>query len=170
MIEVARTLEELIAYGEDLAAQFEDDGDRRMFREPSTRSKLALAAMRRSYAERDLRLAVVEAKGEGMSWDQIGETLGVSGEAVRKRYSKAVGEERDASPKEGNVGLRPASVRSRATRPSKDLSGLLHRLDFTELGQVREVVIMLHHEAQGAETERFEEPEPTPRGRLTGSP
>ena len=154
MIEMARTLEDLIGYGEALAERFENDDDRSAFREPTTRSKLALAAMRRSFAERDLRRAVVEAKDEKLSWDEIGEILGVSGEAARKRYSKAVGEEREAAPSDAK--------REAFESTSTSLLGSFHRasprLDDQERTRaLRAAILASHLEAQGAETARFEE-------------
>jgi hypothetical protein len=154
VIDVARTLEELIAHGEVLAEKFESDHDRSMFREPSTRSRLALAAMRRSLAERDLRHAVVEARGEGLSWDQIGEVLGVSGEAARKRYAKVVGDVADARRLPEPARDEEAGKRSTALSVLTDDAATS---DPSSLERVRELVLVLHREAQGAETARFEE-------------
>ena len=89
---MARSLDDLIAHGDELAEIY-SSVEPSALREPSTRSKLAHAAMRRAAAERDLRKVVVSARGEGISWAEIGKILGVSGEAARKRYGKAVGEE-----------------------------------------------------------------------------
>lgn len=99
-----RNLDELIAHGDELAGLFERTGPD-AFREPSTRSLLAHAAMRRAAAERDLRSAVVAAKRDGMAWDEVGSILGVSGEAARKRYRAALGEGTD----EAAAVLREAS-------------------------------------------------------------
>lgn len=150
---MARTLEDLIGYGEALAERFENDDDRSAFREPTTRGKLALAAMRRSFAERDLRRAVVEAKDEKLSWDEIGEILGVSGEAARKRYSKAVGEEREAAPSD--------AMREAFETTSTSLAGSFHharpRFRNHATQELRAAILATHLEAQGAETARFEE-------------
>ncbi|WP_407319415.1 hypothetical protein UQW22_03275 [Isoptericola halotolerans] len=76
-----------------------------------------------------------------------------------KRYSKAVVEEQ-ATPPVLNVNFVPspkAASRPHADGPSEALSALFPRLDADNLGRVREVLLSLHHEAQGAEAERFEE-------------
>lgn len=46
-----------------------------------------LAAWRRDVAERDLADAVQSAREQQLSWRQVGEALGTSGEAARQRYN-----------------------------------------------------------------------------------
>jgi len=50
---------------------------------------LRLAAWRRDCAERDLAQAVAEARAADTPWRDVGESLGTSGEAARKRYATA---------------------------------------------------------------------------------
>jgi len=82
-----RSLDELIAHGDQLAEEFVDV-DRSLFVEPTPESKIRLAAMRRSGAERQLRDAVLAGRRAKLSWEIIGQMLGTTGEAARKRYGK----------------------------------------------------------------------------------
>ena len=45
-----------------------------------------LAAWRRDTAERELAEAVHAAREQQLSWREVGEAIGTSGEAVRQRY------------------------------------------------------------------------------------
>ncbi len=45
-----------------------------------------LAAWRRDSAERDLAEAVQRAREQHLSWREVGEAIGTSGEAARQRY------------------------------------------------------------------------------------
>ena len=47
---------------------------------------LRLAAFKRASAERELGEAVAAARVADLSWRQIGEIVGTSGEAARQRY------------------------------------------------------------------------------------
>ena len=49
-----------------------------------------LAAWRRDTAEKELASAVREAREQNISWRELGEMIGTSGEAVRQRYGSAV--------------------------------------------------------------------------------
>lgn len=86
-----RSLDELIAQGDQLAEEF-IDADRSQFVELSPESKIRLAAMRRSGAERELRDAVLAGRSARLSWEIIGQMLGTTGEAARKRYGKLDGQ------------------------------------------------------------------------------
>ena len=46
-----------------------------------------LAAWRRDTAERELAEAVRAAREQRLSWREVGEAIGTSGEAARQRYS-----------------------------------------------------------------------------------
>lgn len=48
-----------------------------------------LAAWRRDRAEQDLVEAVRAAREQRLSWREVGEAIGTSGEAARQRYSSA---------------------------------------------------------------------------------
>lgn len=86
-----RTVEEILAHADELAARFENY-------EPSDADDLdveALQALRaavaeQSNAERHLLEAIKVARESGMSWASIGTYVGTSGEAVRQRYGKRV--------------------------------------------------------------------------------
>lgn len=45
-----------------------------------------LAAWRRDVAERELLEAVRSARGQRISWREVGDAIGTSGEAARQRY------------------------------------------------------------------------------------
>ncbi|QGH70518.1 hypothetical protein [Pseudactinotalea sp. HY158] len=48
-----------------------------------------LAAWRRDVAERDLAEAVRIAREQRLSWREVGDAIGTSGEAARQRYTNA---------------------------------------------------------------------------------
>ncbi len=86
-----RTVEEILAHADDLAARFEDY-------EPDSEDELDVAAIgqlraavaEQSAAERHLLDAVKAARDAGMSWASIGTFVGTSGEAARQRYGARV--------------------------------------------------------------------------------
>ncbi len=86
-----RTVEEILAHADDLAARFEAY-------EPQPRDELDVAAVtalrtavaERSTAERHLIDAVRTARQSGMSWAAIGALVGTSGEAARQRFTTLV--------------------------------------------------------------------------------
>ncbi|MGB7981413.1 MAG: hypothetical protein WCF36_11550 [Candidatus Nanopelagicales bacterium] len=88
---VPRTVDEILAHADELAARFEDY-------EPNPDDEIdagALALLRaavaeRSEAERHLLAAVSQARKAGMSWAAIGSLVGTSGEAARQRYASRV--------------------------------------------------------------------------------
>lgn len=84
-----RSLTDLIANADRLADAFENH-------EPAPEDVNAplpplmavkLAAFRRSQAEKELAHAVHNAREAHMSWRQLGEAIGTSGEAARQRYT-----------------------------------------------------------------------------------
>lgn len=48
-----------------------------------------LAAWRRDTAERELAETVLAARDQRLSWREVGEAIGTSGEAARQRYSNS---------------------------------------------------------------------------------
>ena len=46
-----------------------------------------LAAFRRSQAEKELADAIAKGREANLSWRELGEAIGTSGEAVRQRYA-----------------------------------------------------------------------------------
>jgi hypothetical protein len=86
-----RTLDDIIARADELADQFENydpspgDGNRDL---PPVMA-VKLAAWRRDLAEEELADAVRSARTRKVSWREVGEALGTSGEAARQRYGAA---------------------------------------------------------------------------------
>lgn len=85
-----RTLGELAARADEFAAKFEnyepkpEDFDAPL---PPVMG-VRLAAWKRDSAERDLAAAVAEARAQETSWREIGDAIGVTGEAARQRYTR----------------------------------------------------------------------------------
>jgi len=84
-----RSIADITARAEDLADVFEHydprPGDQDAPLPPVMAVKLA--AWRRDTAERDLADAVRAAREQRLSWREVGEAIGTSGEAARQRYS-----------------------------------------------------------------------------------
>ena len=86
-----RTLDDIIARADELADQFENydpspgDGNRDL---PPVMA-VKLAAWRRDLAEVERADAVRSARTRKVSWREVGEALGTSGEAARQRYGAA---------------------------------------------------------------------------------
>ncbi len=86
-----RTVEEILAHADELAARFENY-------EPKPGDELDLPAINalraavaeQSRAERHIVEAVRLARGTGMTWAAIGTFVGTSGEAARQRYAARV--------------------------------------------------------------------------------
>lgn len=84
-----RTVDEILAHADELAARFEGY-------EPSTHEELDVAAMNdlraavaeQSAAERHVIDAIRSARQAGMSWNAIGSFVGTTGEAARQRYAR----------------------------------------------------------------------------------
>lgn len=83
-----RTIAEIKARADKFADAFEDY-------DPNTTDQNAplppvmavkLAAWRRDVAERELADAVQAARKQQLSWREVGEAIGTSGEAARQRY------------------------------------------------------------------------------------
>lgn len=86
-----RSLEDIKARAEELADAFESydprSGDADAPLPPIMAVKLA--AWRRDSAERELAEAVRLAREQRLSWREVGEAVGTSGEAARQRYARA---------------------------------------------------------------------------------
>ncbi len=86
-----RTVEEILAHADELAARFEDyEPDPNDQINPEAMMALRAAVMEQSSAERHLLEAIGRARNSGMTWATIGTLVGTSGEAARQRYSKRV--------------------------------------------------------------------------------
>ena len=86
-----RTVDEILAHGDELAERFEqyepNDTDEV---DVAAVSALRIAVQERSAAERHILEAVRMAREAGLSWAAIGRMVGTSGEAARQRYAKKV--------------------------------------------------------------------------------
>jgi hypothetical protein len=84
-----RSLTDLIAHADELADAFENyeptDGDIDAPLPPLMAIKLA--AFRRAAAEKELAEAVRAAREAHLSWREVGEAIGTTGEAARQRYA-----------------------------------------------------------------------------------
>ncbi len=84
-----RSIEDIRARADEFADAFENyepqPGDQDAPIPPVMAVKLA--AWRRDSAERELADAVRAAREQRLSWREVGEAIGTSGEAARQRYS-----------------------------------------------------------------------------------
>ena len=84
-----RSIEDIKASADEFADAFENyepqPGDQDATIPPVMAVKLA--AWRRDSAERELADAVRAAREQRLSWREVGEAIGTSGEAARQRYS-----------------------------------------------------------------------------------
>ena len=86
-----RTVEEILAHADDLAARFESyDTDPAHELDAKAVGLLRAAVAERSAAERHIVEAVRAARAAGLSWSAIGAFVGSSGEAARQRYANKV--------------------------------------------------------------------------------
>lgn len=85
-----RSIDDLSAQADELAAEFENYEPREEDRGEPALMALRRAAFRRALLERELVDRVRTARQEGASWTQIGQELGTSGEAARQRYRDRV--------------------------------------------------------------------------------
>jgi hypothetical protein len=84
-----RSIEDIKARADEFADAFENydpkPGDQDAPLPPVM--AVRLAAWRRDAAERELAEAVQAAREQRLSWREVGEAIGTSGEAARQRYS-----------------------------------------------------------------------------------
>ncbi|HMR50010.1 MAG TPA: hypothetical protein PKE40_15760 [Arachnia sp.] len=83
-----RSIDDIKARADEFADAFENyeprPGDQDAPLPPAM--AVRLAAWRRDSAERDLAVAVRAAREQRLSWREVGEAIGTSGEAARQRY------------------------------------------------------------------------------------
>jgi hypothetical protein len=84
-----RSLTDLIAHADQLANAFEAyDPSPEDFDAPlPPLMAVKLAAFRRARAEKELADAIHRAREAHVSWRELGEAIGTSGEAARQRYA-----------------------------------------------------------------------------------
>lgn len=87
-----RSIEQIAAHADELADAFEDYDPKPGDEDAPLPAAMAvkLAAWRRDVAERELAETVQSAREHHVSWREIGESIGTSGEAARQRYSAPV--------------------------------------------------------------------------------
>lgn len=83
LVEMPQYLSELIARADEYADRFAFDPTDAVVQVPATDMAPERAAYRRGLAERQLAEEVAAARSAGMSWREIGEHVGTSGEAAR---------------------------------------------------------------------------------------
>jgi hypothetical protein len=83
-----RSIDEITARADELADRFENyepkPGDKDAPVPPMM--AIRLAAWRRDTAERELAEAVRAARERRLTWREVGEAIGTTGEAARQRY------------------------------------------------------------------------------------
>ncbi|GAB3865943.1 hypothetical protein GCM10028801_37410 [Nocardioides maradonensis] len=89
MTTVRRSLSDLISNADRLADAFENhEPEPADFGAPlPPLMAVKLAAFRRASAEKELAEAIAAAREAHLSWRELGEAIGTSGEAVRQRYA-----------------------------------------------------------------------------------
>lgn len=83
-----RSIEDIKARADELADAFENYDPKPGDQDAPVPAALAvkLAAWRRDTAEQELAEAVLAAREQQISWREVGEAIGTSGEAARQRY------------------------------------------------------------------------------------
>ena len=86
-----RSIEDIEARADALADAFENYDPQPGVQDAPLPPMMAvkLAAWRRDVAERELAAAVRSARERRLSWREVGEAIGTSGEAARQRYGVA---------------------------------------------------------------------------------
>lgn len=84
-----RSLTDLIAHADELADAFESYDPKSEDFDATLPPLMAvkLAAFRRAAAEKELAEAIHQAREAHLSWRELGEAIGTSGEAARQRYA-----------------------------------------------------------------------------------
>lgn len=88
-----RSIDDLIARGDELADQFEAYEPSPEHRHEPPLLAVRRLAYQRSLLERQLLSAVRDARLAGAPWSKIGQELGTSGEAARQRYAARISDE-----------------------------------------------------------------------------
>jgi len=84
-----RSLADLIAHADELADFLEshDPAPEDLDAPLPPLMAVKLAAFRRAAAEKELAEAITAAREAHLSWRQVGEAIGTTGEAARQRYA-----------------------------------------------------------------------------------
>lgn len=91
MSEMPRSVSEILAHADDLAARFEsyEPTEENATPQAETLGALRAAVIARANAERAVLACVAEARKARQSWAAIGAMMGTTGEAARQRYKDA---------------------------------------------------------------------------------
>lgn len=81
-----RSLQEILEHADELQRRFEEHEPTDV-RDAAPLHAIREAVSQRAATERRVAEAVAAAREAGVSWSAIGNMLGTSGEAARKRYS-----------------------------------------------------------------------------------
>lgn len=84
-----RSIDDILARADEFADAVENYDPKRGDLDAPLPPAMAvkLAAWRRDTAEKELAEAVRAAREQSLSWREVGEAIGTSGEAARQRYS-----------------------------------------------------------------------------------
>lgn len=84
-----RSTEDIVARADEFADAFEKDEPKPGDHDAPLPAAIAvkLAAWRRDVADKELAEAVRSARAQRLTWREVGEAIGTSGEAARQRYS-----------------------------------------------------------------------------------
>ncbi len=85
-----RTAQEILDQADELVARFEQHEPGDDVRDAAALRSVREAFLARADTERELAVAVVQARHAGHSWASIGAMVGTSGEAARQRYGQSV--------------------------------------------------------------------------------
>ena len=85
-----RSIQEILDHADELARRFEslDPGEAQEV--PVEEYLLQRAVVSRARSEQQLLDAVAQARAKGLSWQKIGELIGVSAQAAQQRYAVIV--------------------------------------------------------------------------------
>jgi hypothetical protein len=88
--DMPRTAQEIFDQADELAARFEQHEPGDDARDAAALRTVRDAFLARADVEREISVAVVQARHAGHSWASIGAMVGTSGEAARQRFGPTV--------------------------------------------------------------------------------
>ena len=86
-----RSIQEILDHADELAHRFESLDPDEAQEIPVEEYLLQRAVVSRARSEQQLLDAVAQARAKGLSWQKIGELIGVSAQAAQQRYGVIVG-------------------------------------------------------------------------------
>jgi hypothetical protein len=85
-----RTTREIVEHAAELAKRFEEFEPMGSGKDAAPLARIHWAVLARATAEQAVVDAVMDARAAGLSWREIGASLGTSGEAARQKYGEPV--------------------------------------------------------------------------------